>query len=124
VDFFVVDLDEAAPDEMRLCVIFCDGHYLAESSRNNSFTFFTLVASHHRVCLTATGLPIRKDGPIVAVEDAIDEREGALFVDEALGAIGSEDIVEGKAFGLFSVILAEKIDLVVLRIDLYNAGAL
>ena len=123
MDFFVVDLDEATSNEMCFCVIFCDCHYLAESSRDNSFTFFTLVASHHRVRLTATGLPVGKDGPIVTVKNAIDERKGTLFINEALRAIGGEDIVEGEAFGLFSVILAEKIDLVVLRIDLHNAGA-
>ena len=114
MDLLVVNLDEAAPDEMCLCVVFGDGHYLTESSRNYSSAFLTLVAAHHRVCLTTTGLTVRKDGAIVSIEDAIDEGEGTLFIDEALRAIRCKNIIKGEAFGLFAIILSEKIDLAVL----------
>jgi hypothetical protein len=123
MDFLVVDLDEAAADEMRLGIILGDGDYLAESPGDDSFALFGLVASHHGVRLAATCLSVGEDGSVISIQDAVDKRKGTLLIDEALRAVGREDIVEGEALRLLAVVLPEKVNLVVLAIDFHDADA-
>ena len=115
MDLFIVDLNEAAANEMGLaCLILGDGDDLAEGARNDSLALLALVATHHCMCLSAAGLAIREDCSIVPVDYAVDQGEGTLLVNQTLSAIGRKHIVEGEAFRLLFGILLDEIDLVVL----------
>lgn len=103
--------------------VFSDRNDLAEGPRNDSLAVLGFVAAHHGMGLTAACLSIGEDGAIVAIEYAIDEGEGALLVDEALGAVRREDIVKREALGLLFTILSNKVDLIVFGVDLDNAYA-
>ena len=65
------------------CVIFSDGDYLAEGSRNDS-SGLLIIASHHSMCFSASSLPIGKDGAIIAIEYTLYKGEGALLIYDAL----------------------------------------
>lgn len=121
VDLFVVDLDEAAADEVGLGgVVLGDGHDLAEGSGDDALSFLTCTSAHHGMSLAATCLPIGKDSPIIAVEHTFDQCEGALLVDGALCGIGGEDCVEGEAFGLLFCVIADEVDLVIFGVDFHD----
>ena len=67
MDLFVVDLDEAATDQMGFGVVtFCDGHDLTEGPRDDSFSLLC-ARSHHCMSFAAAGLPVGEYGPIVTV---------------------------------------------------------
>jgi hypothetical protein len=75
------------------------------------------------VSFAATGLSVREDRAVVAVEHAVDQGEGALLVDEALGAVGCEDVIERKGFRGLLAVLAHQIYLVVLAVHLHHVHA-
>lgn len=84
MNFFIVNFDKAASNEMCFrCVIFSYCYYLTECPRNDSFGLLAL-SSHHGVRFAAACLPIRKNGAIIAIEYIFDQREGTLLVDETL----------------------------------------
>lgn len=115
MDLFIVNLNEAASNEVSLaCLILGDGDDLAEGTRDDSFAFLALVATHHRMRLSAAGLPIGENCSIVPVDYAIDQREGTLLVNQTLSAVGGKDIIKREAFRLLFGILLDEIDLVVL----------
>lgn len=115
MDFFIVNLNEAASNEVSLaCLILGDGDDLAEGTRDDSFAFLALVTTHHRMRLSAAGLPIGEDCSIVPVDYAINQREGTLLVYQTLSAVGGKDIIKREAFRLLFGILLDEIDLVVL----------
>ena len=86
-------------------IVLCYCYNLTKCSRDDASGFFCLVAPHHSMRFAAASLSISEDGAIVAFKDVIDEREGALFVDVALGGIWGEDSIKGKALRLFFSIL-------------------
>jgi len=53
-------------------IIFSNGYYLTESSRNDSFCLVTFVTTHHCMSLTTTCLTICKYRSVVAVENVVD----------------------------------------------------
>lgn len=74
VDLLIVDLDEAATDEVVLTgIVLGDRDYLTESARNDPARLLTVVAAHHRMRLTATRLTVREDRPVVSVQHVIDQ---------------------------------------------------
>jgi len=124
VYLFIVDLDEAATNEVVLAgIVLGYRDDLAESARNDPARLLTVVAAHHRVRLTAARLAVREDRPVVPVEHVIDEGKGALLVYQTLSAIWGEDVVEGETFGLLFGVLANEIDLVVLGVHPHDAYA-
>lgn len=124
VYLFVVDLDEAATNEVVLAgIVLGDRDDLAESARNDPARLLTLVAAHHRVRLAATRLTVREDRPVVPVQHVVDQGKGALLVYQTLSAVWGEDVVEGETFGLLSSVLANEIDLVVLGVHLHDVYA-
>lgn len=103
MNFLVVDLNEGTSNKMGFGWVGtsnCD--YLTKSTWNNALGFLAVIATHHRVSFTTTRLPIGENCAIVTIEDTIDEGEGRLLVDEALGTIISKDIVVGETFGWFA----------------------
>ena len=73
MDLLIVNFDEAAPDQMCLrCIVFCDGDYLAEGTRDNASSFLGVRSAYHCVGLAASGLSIREDGAIVTIEHVFD----------------------------------------------------
>lgn len=83
MDLLVVYFNEGAPDEMSLGgVIFCNRDDLGKSSGDDTFPFFRVWVSHHSMGLPAACLPIGKNGPVVAVQNIINQRESTLFVKE------------------------------------------
>ena len=118
VDFLVVDFNETATDEMSFGrIVVCYGNNLLESSGDDSLGLLALVASHHGMGLSASGLSVCEDGAIVAFQDIVDQRKGTLFVDEGLGAVGGENIIERKCFRLLFGILLNEVDGVVFGVD-------
>lgn len=73
-------------------------YYLLEGSRDDSSGFFVLITSHHCVSLTAASLAICENCPIVPFKNVVYQWEGALLIDEHLGAFDPKDIVEGEVF--------------------------
>ena len=104
------------------CVIFRDGDYLAEGSRNDS-SGLLIVSSHHSMCLSTSSLSVCEDGAIIAIEYTFYKGESTLLIYDALQAIWREYCIEGKAFGLFSWVFFDEVDLFCLLIDDYYAYA-
>jgi hypothetical protein len=121
---FIVYFDETASYEVCLgCIVLCDGYYLTEGPRDYSTHLLTFWNSHHGEGFTATCLAISKYGPIVSVQDAFDEGEGALLVDETLGIVRGEDAIERKRLWLFLTFFFEETNLLILAIDLHDTIA-
>lgn len=81
VDLLIVNFDEAAPDQMCLrCIVFCDGDYLTEGTRDYASSLLGVRSTYHRMCLSAACLAIGEDGAIVTIEHVFHEREGTLLV--------------------------------------------
>ena len=97
-------------------ITFRNGHDLAEGSGDNSLSLLR-TGTHHCVSFSTSGLPIRKNGTIIAVKDVVNEGESSLFVDESLQRIGTEDKIIGKGFRLLFRIRFVQVDLIILRID-------
>ena len=86
VDLLVVDFNKTATYKVGLrCVVLSFGYDLAEGPGDDAPALIAAGIAHHGVGLPAAGLTVGEDGPVVAVEDALDEEEGTLFVDATLG---------------------------------------
>lgn len=86
VDLLVVDFNKTATYEVGLrCVVLSFGYDLAEGPGDDAPTLVAAGVAHHGVGFPTAGLTVGEDGPVVAVEDALDEEEGTLFVDATLG---------------------------------------
>ena len=97
VNLLVVDFNETATDEMSFGgIVVCYGNNLLESSGDDPLGLLALVASHHGMGLSASGLPVCEDGAVVAFQNIIDQGKGTLLVDEGLCAVGGENIIERK----------------------------
>lgn len=117
MDLLVIDFNETATDKVSLCrIVLGDGYDLLEGSRNDPSGVLVLVSSHHGMSLSAPGLSVGEDGAVVSLDDVVDERESALFVDKSLRALRAEDIVKGKGLGLLFVVFLFQVDLVVFGI--------
>lgn len=118
VDFLVVDFNETATDKMSFGrIVVCYGNNLLESSGDDSLGLLAIVASHHCMGLSTSCLPIGEDGAIVAFKDIVDQGKGTLLVDEGLGAVGGENIIERKCFRLLFGILFKEVNGVVFGVD-------
>ena len=125
MDFLVVDFDKTATNEVGLaCIVFSFSYDLTEGPGDDTPVFLAAGVAHHSVCFTASCLTICEDGPVVTVEDALDEEESTLLVDHALSGIRCEDVVEGERFGLLFGIFFAEVNLFKLAIDVYNALAI
>ncbi len=118
--FFIVDLDKTATN--KVCfgnIVFCNCYDLTKSSWNDSFQLLIIRNTHHSVSLTTASLSIGKDGPIVSVKNAIDERKSALLINKGLGWFSPEHFIVTEAFGRFVIIVSDKIDLIIFKINFY-----
>ena len=100
----------------RIIVCYC--YYLLKGPRNDSLGLLALIAAHHRMGLAAPCLSIGKNGAIVAFQHVVDQRKSTLFVDECLGSVRGENIIERKCFGLIFSILFDEVNLVILHVDI------
>jgi hypothetical protein len=108
---------------MRLwSIVFSNGYYLTEGSRNNTTRLFTFRSTYHCMRFAAACLTICEYGSIVSIEYILDKRKGALLINVALWRFSWEDAVEWEAFRLFFCIFFYQIDLVILWIHLHNAN--
>ena len=124
VDLLVVDFYKTATYEVSLrCVVFGFGNDLAEGPGDDPAALVATGVAHHGVRFPATGLSIGEDGPVVAVEDALDQEEGTLLVDATLCGVWREDVVEGEVLGLLFVIFFFEIDRLVLHVGVHHAHA-
>ena len=104
-----------------LCrVVFSNGYYLTESSRNYTFWLFSLICPHHGVCFATTCLTIGKNGTIVPIKHIIYKWECTLLVYEILGTICRKNIIKRKVFRLLFRIFFDKINLMIFHVDLNN----
>lgn len=71
--------------------------------------------------LPAPRLPVGEDSAVVAVQHVVDQRERRLFVDETLGAVGAENVVERETLGLLLLVFLHEVDLAGLLLDLDDA---
>lgn len=72
MDFFIIDFDEAAPDEVCLgSVVLGYGYDLLESAGNDSSCLLRLISAHHGVGFAATRLSVSEDGPVVAIQHVV-----------------------------------------------------
>lgn len=72
MDFFIVNFDETAPNEMGLgSIAFGDSHDLAEGPGDNTLALLG-GGAHHGVRFAAAGLPVGEDGAVITVEYVVD----------------------------------------------------
>lgn len=118
VDFLIVYLNEAAPDQVSLlCVIFGDGHDLREGPGDDALALLA-TGSHHGVGFAAARLPVGEYCSIVTIEHIVDQREGTLLVQQGLRRVSGEDEIVGETLGwLFGVGLGQ-VDGVILGVNL------
>ena len=74
---------------------------LAEGCGDDATGFFALSGPHHCVGFAAAGLPVRKDGAIVALDHTVHQGESCLLVDVALQGVRPKHVVEGERFRAF-----------------------
>jgi type III secretory pathway component EscT len=63
-------------------------------------------------------LTISEDCTIVTVQHIVYQGKSRLLVDETLGAVGTEHVIEGKAFGLLLFIFFYEMNLAGFLLDL------
>lgn len=83
-NLFVVYFQIRAPDEELLLLVLGVvevAEDVVESVRNYALLVLLGLYADHCVCFTAAGLPVGKNGAVVALHDALDQWEGALVVD-------------------------------------------
>jgi hypothetical protein len=81
MNFLIIDFYKAASNKVCLGdIIFSDCNYLTEGSRNYTFQLLIVGDPHHCVSLSATSLSVCEYGSIVPVKNAVNEREGTLFI--------------------------------------------
>ena len=68
MDFFIVDFNKTATDEMSFgSIILSLGDDLTEGSRDDTSCLLAICPSHHGVRFTTTCLSISEDGPVVSI---------------------------------------------------------
>lgn len=103
------------------CIVFCDGDYLTEGTRDYASSLLGVRSTYHCMGLSAACLAIGEDGAIVTIEHVFHEREGTLLVYITLRGLSWEDAIKREALWLLLRVLFHEIDLVILRIDLNYA---
>ena len=74
MNLLIIDFNETATDEMSFGrIIVCYGYDLLEGSRYDTLGFLALIASHHGMCFSTTGLSICEYCAIVAFKDVVDK---------------------------------------------------
>ena len=104
-------------------LIFCNRYDLAESSWDDSLELLIVGNTHHCVSLSTPSLTISEYGAIISIENTVDEWKCALFVNEVLRGLSSEDSVVGETFGRFIIVLFNEVDLIVLIVDSDDSDA-
>lgn len=74
-----------------------------EATRNDALLLLVLQVSHHCVRLARTGLPIREDSAIVALQYFLGEVLAGGLKQIQLRGSGLEDIIKREGFGVFSL---------------------
>lgn len=124
MNFLIVDFDKTATNQVCFTgLIFCNCYDLTESSGYDSLELLIVRNTHHCVGLSASGLTVSEYRAVVSIKNAVDEWKGALFVDEVLWGLGTEDSIIGKAFGGFIIVLFDEVDLIVFVVDVDDTGA-
>lgn len=117
---FIVDFDKTATNKMCFGnIIFCNCYDLTKGSWNDSFQLLIIRNTHHCVSLTTSSLSVGKNRPVVSIKNTIDERKSALLINKGLRRICSEDFIVTEAFGRFVIVVSDKIDLIIFKIDFY-----
>jgi hypothetical protein len=118
MNFFVVNFYKTATNQVCFTgFIFCHCYDLTECSWDDSFQLLIVRNAHHCVSFAASSLTICKNGAVVSIEDTVDERKSALFVNEVLRGLSSKNSVVGETFGRFIIVLFNEVDLIVLVVD-------
>lgn len=97
MNFLIIDFDKAATDEMGLTgIALGECHDLTEGPRNDTLLLLAVLNSHHGMRLATPGLPVRENRTIVPLEHIVDKGKGRLLVNEALGRLHVENVIESK----------------------------
>ena len=125
MNLFVINFDETTPNQMFLVLLTSGkGDNLAECSWNNALGLLIFMRTHHRMGFSAACLPICEYCSIVTLQNIINKRERSLFVDVALKRVLAEHMVEGEWLGSILGPRFHEIDLVLSRVNIYNALAI
>lgn len=113
MDLLVVDFQIGALHQKFLFFRgFDDVHDMAKGARNDALEFVAVGYTHHRECLPATSLTVRKYGSVVSLDHGFDQVEGSLLVDGHLCRIQTEDAIVCKVFIVVGLVRFTKDDLV------------
>ena len=124
MNFLIVDFYKTATDKMCFrYVIFSDSDDLTESSGNDTFQLFVIRNTHHGMRLTTTSLSICENSSIIPIENAVNQWESTLFINERLWRICSEYFIITETFRWLIIVLFDEIDLIVLKINLNDIDA-
>ena len=118
MNFFVVNFYKTATNQVCFTgFIFCNCYDLTECSWNDSFQLLIVRNAHHCVSFAASSLTVCENGAVVSIEDTVDERKSALFVNEVLRGFRAKDSVICKALGRFIIFLLDERDLIIFVVD-------
>ena len=124
MNFLIVNFYKTATNQVGFAdLIFCNCYNLAESSWNDSLQLLIVGNTHHRMGLSTPSLTVSEYRAIISIENTVDQWKSALFVNEILRGLSSEDSVVGKDFGRFIIVLFGEVDLIVLVVDSDDTGA-
>jgi hypothetical protein len=74
MNFFVINLDETAPDQMSFCSFaLSKGYYLMEGPWDDTFVLITIGGSQHGMGFSTTSLSISENGAVIALQYTIDK---------------------------------------------------
>lgn len=124
MNLLIIDFQKTASNQVCFWdIVLCDCDNLSESSRNDAFQLLIVWYTHHCVCLAAACLSIGENCSIIPVKDTIYEWEGALFIDQILRRVSSEDSIISETFGRFIIVLSDEIDAIIIEIDFDDIAA-
>lgn len=110
--FFIIEFEKADPDQI-LFGVSCpldSIEYILDGSRDNTFILFGEFVAFHRMGFSCPSLPIGKDSPVVAFQNAFDDWESCLLEDLLLPTSGPEGGIEGEILaGTCMVLLGGRI---------------
>lgn len=73
MDLLIIDLDKTATYKVSLgSIILGDGNDLLEGPWYDSAGFLILIAAHHGMGFSASGLAVGEDGAVVPLDDVVD----------------------------------------------------
>jgi hypothetical protein len=82
MDLLVINFNRTTLDEVgfQVALAFDDGHDLGKGTGDYALTFLDIWSAHHCESFATPGLPVCEYGPVVTVQDTVNQGECTLLI--------------------------------------------